>query len=249
MSKIININLTSEQLDNMEIRKYSIDNKPKIWLSNGILYKKDEHDTIKTYKEEFEMFREYEELKDCVFPENTFTVDNSYVGYTTTYFEKYKSICYRMNKNKYSINQKKKIMKKIVRLLMKLNENDIVHADLNTSNVICDGKNVKLIDFDRIRIKDYEDSTIYNWRLREQINYLNILLLTVLLDTNLINVMESEYKEFINNMTFTNEFKEYLLNCLSSKEKEISKELINYIDSIRKKDIQNGKELVKTLQL
>lgn len=243
------INISKEQLDNMKVRKYDDNDKPKIWVSDGILYKKDLHCLIKKYKEDFEILREYDDLKNCVFPENMFFVDGKYMGYTTTYFEDYKSINFRMYKNKYTINQKKKIMKKIVKLLTKLNDNDILHADLNTSNIICDKKNVKLIDFDRIRLREYEDETIYDWRLKEQINYLNIALLTVLFDVDLINISNDEYKELIDQITFSNEYKQYLLNCLLSKEKEIPKEIFDYIDSIKRRDIVKGKELIKTLHI
>ena len=249
MSDIGIINITKDQLDNMKVKKYDDNDNPKIWVSDGILYKKDNHNVIKRYKEDFELFRDYKDLEKCVFPENEFFVDGKYIGYTTPYFEDYKSLCYRMYKNKYSINQKKKIMKKIVKLLIKLNENDIVHADLNTCNIICNGQDIKLIDFDRIKIREYDDEAMYMWRLKEQVNCLNICLLTVLFDTNLINIMDEEYMDFINELTITDEFKRYLLSCLILNEKEISKELLNYIDSIKRRDIVKGKELVKSLQL
>ena len=249
MSKMNNINITKEQLDDMKIRKYSIDNKPKIWVSESTLYKKDDNNIIKLHKEDFEILSGYPELEKCVFPENTFSVDGKYMGYTTTYYSDYKSLCYRMNKNKYNINQKKKLMRKIVKLIIKLNENDIVHADLNTSNIICNGKDIKLIDFDRIRLKEDTDPASYMWRLREEINYLNISLLTLLLDIDLINIMDSEYKSLINEIPFINEFKEYLIKCSSCKIDEIPKELLEYIDSIKKSDILKGKEFAKTLQL
>ena len=243
------IYLTKEQLDDMKIKKYDDNDKPKIWISDGILYKKDNHNLIKRYKEDFEILREYKELENCVFPEDKFYVDKKYVGYTTPYYEDYKSINFRMYKNKYTINQKKKIMKKIVKLLMKLNDNDILHADLNTSNIICNKKDVKLIDFDRIRLREYEDATIYDWRMKEQINYLNIALFTVLFDVDLIDITAEQYKELIEEISFSNEFKDYLLRCLSSKEKEIPKELLDYIQSIKRKDIVKGKELIRTLKI
>lgn len=249
MPKMDIINITKEDLNNMKVRKYDDNDKPKIWISDGILYKKDNHHLIKRYKEDFELLREYEELRNCIFPENMFYVDNKYVGYTTPYFENYKSINFRMYKNKYTINQKKKIMKKIVKLLVKLNENDIIHADLNTSNIICDKKDVKLIDFDRIKIREYEDNTIYMWRLKEQIAYLSIALLTVLFDVDLINISNHQYNELIDEISFSNEFKDYLIKSFTSKEKEIPKELLEYIDSIKRKDILRGKEIIKTLHL
>ena len=249
MSNMEIINITKEQLDNMKVRKYDDNDKPKIWVSDGILYKRDLHCLIKKYKEDFQILREYDDLKNCVFPENMFYVDGKYTGYTTPYFEDYKSINFRMYKNKYTINQKKKIMKKIVKLLTKLNDNDILHADLNTSNIICNKKDVKLIDFDRIRLREYEDETIYDWRLKEQINHLNIVLLTVLFDVDLNNMSNDEYKSLIDGISFSTEYKQYLLNCLLSKEKEIPKELFEYIDSIKRKDIVKGKELIKTLHI
>lgn len=249
MSDMKIIDLTQEEFDNMKVKKYDDNDKPKIWVSDGILYKKDNHDLIKRYKEDFELLKEYEELKNCVFPEGMFFVDGKYIGYTTPYFEDYKAINFRMYKNKYSINQKKKIMKKIVKLLTKLNENDIVHADLNTSNIICNKKDVKLIDFDRIKIREYEDETIYAWRLKDQISYLSIAILTVLFDVDLINVSNEQYSNLVNEMTFSNEFKEYLIKSGMSKEKEIPKELLEYIDSIKRKDILKGKELIKTLKI
>ena len=249
MSKMNKINITQDQLDNMKIRKYSLDNRPKIWISATTLFKRDDHDIIRQHKEDFEILSGYPDLDKCVFPENIFYVDGKYMGYTTTYYENYKSINYRMNKNKYTLNQKKKLMRKLVKLIMKLNDNEVVHADLNTSNIISDGKDIKLIDFDRIRLKEDDDTVSYMWRLREQINYLNIALLTILLDTDLIDIMDIEYKELINEISFINEFKQYLLACSSSKVVEIPKELLEYIDTIQKGDIVEGKEFAKTLQL
>ena len=249
MSDMGIINISKDELDSMQIKKYDDNDKPKIWIQNGILYKKDIHNTIKRNKEDFEILNECEELINCVFPKDMFFVDGKYVGYTTPYYEKFKSLNFRMYKNKYTINQKKKIMRKIVKLLMKLNKYDIVHADLNTSNVICNGKDVKLIDFDRIKVRENEDELIYKWRLKEQIYYLNIILFTVLLDVDLIRISNDEYKEFVDEMSFTNEFKQYLLNSSSSKQEEIPKELLEYIDDIKRKDIVNGKELVKALRL
>ena len=249
MPKMQIINITKNELDNMTIKKYDDDDKPKIWIQNGILYKRDAHSLIKRYKEDFEIFREYEELKKCVFPEDMFYVDGKYKGYTTTYYEDFKSINFRMYKNKYTLNQKKKIMSKIVKLLIKLNGANIVHADLNTSNIICNKNDVKLIDFDRIRIKEYEDSAIYMWRLKEQINCLNVALLTVLFDVDLITASNIKYKELIDNMSFSSEFKNYLLRCTESKENEIPKELLEYINSIAKRDVVKGKEIIKTLHI
>ena len=110
MSDMKIIDLTQEEFDSMKVKKYDDNDKPKIWVSDGILYKKDNHDLIKRYKEDFELLKEYEELKNCVFPEGMFFVDGKYIGYTTPYFEDYKAINFRMYKNKYSINQKKKII-------------------------------------------------------------------------------------------------------------------------------------------
>ena len=249
MPKMGVIYLTQKQFDSMKIKKYDKYDNPKIWISEGTLYKKDDFDLIKRYKNYFELFREIEELKNCVFPENMFLVDGKYKGYTTEYFEDYKSINFRMYKNKYSINDKKKIMKKIVKLLRKLNEYDIVHADLNTSNIICNSKDVKLIDFDRIKIKEYEDNIIYNWRLDDQIYYLNIALLTVLFDVDLISINTNSFYELVDGINFSNEFKQYLFNCLNHKEIQISKELPKYIDSIRRCDIVKGKEMIKALKI
>jgi len=249
MSEITNIDITRKKLDAMRVLKYDDNDKPKIWVSEDILYKKDNDLVMKLHKEDFEIFSEYEELKNCVFPTNTFSVDKKFFGYITPYYEEYKPINYRMYKNKYSVNQKKKLMKKVVKLVKALNDLDIVHADLNTCNIICNGKDIKLIDFDRIKIKEYEDKSIYDWRIKDQIYYLNVALITMLLDINLARIMNSEFKELINGLSFSNEFKEYLLNSTTHKVNEIPNELFEYIDSINKKDISKGKELIKTLHL
>ena len=249
MSEITNVNITRKKLEDMRILKYDNKDRPKIWVSDDKLYKKDNELIMKLHKEDFEIFSEYEELKNCIFPTNTFSVDNKYFGYITPYYEEYKSICYRMYKNKYSINQKKKLMKKIVKLVKAMNDLDIVHADLNTCNIISNGKDIKLIDFDRIRIREYEDKSTYEWRIKDQIYYMNIALLTMLLDVNLGRIMNSEFKDLVNDISFSNEFKKYLLDSSSHKINEIPNELLEYIDSINKKDITKGKELIKTLQL
>ena len=250
MSKLGEINITQKHLDAMNvIKKEDNSIKPKIWLSNNILYKKDDFCTIKRYKEYFELFNDYEELKNCVFPENTFNVDGRYMGYTTTFFDDYNRISFRMNKNKYDINQKKKIMKKIVKLLKNMHNLDIVHADFHTDNVICNKKDIKIIDFEKMRIKELEDKPIYMLKLREDIYYLNLMILSVLFDCNMSYIYDMEYEEFIYDMSFNTEFKHYLINSFKHKEDEIPKELLEYIDSIKRRDIVNGKELIKSLHL
>lgn len=250
MSKLGEINITQKHLDSMNvIKKEDNSDKPKLWLSNNILYKKDDFCIIRRYREYFELLNDYEELKNCVFPENTFNVAGRYIGYTTPYYEEYKSICFRMNKNKYNINEKKKIMKKIVKVLKNMHNLDIVHADFHTNNVICNKKDIKIIDFEKIRIKELEDSATYLYKLRDDIYYLNLMILSVLFDCNMSLVDEVEYEEFIYDMSFETEFKQYLINCLKYRENEIPKELLEYIDSIKRKDIVEGKKLAKSLHL
>ena len=88
MSKLGTIYITKEKLNSMQtIKKEDNSDKSKIWLYENILYKKDDFNTIKRYREYFELFNEYEELKNCLFPENVFKVDGKYMGYTNIYYE------------------------------------------------------------------------------------------------------------------------------------------------------------------
>ena len=244
------INISNDDLLNMRtIKKEDNSDKSKIWLKDNLLYKKDDFNTMKRYKDYFEIFSEFDELRKCVFPNNIFYVDGKYVGYTTDYFEDYKAINFRMHKNKYDINNKKKIMKKIVRLLSDMHELGIVHGDLHTANVICNKKDIKMIDFEKMRIRELEDEPMFVRKRIEDVYYLNLMILSVLFDVNMSYVMQGEYLDFIDQMNFSKELKEYLINCALYKEKYISSELNKYIDSIKRKDIVDGKNLVKSLQL
>ena len=250
MSKMGIINISKQDLLDMKtIKKEDNSDISKIWVKDNLLYKKDNFDTLRRFKDYFEIFNEFEELKKCVFPNNIFYVDGKYVGYTTDYFEDYKAICFRMYKNKYDLNKKKKIMKKIVKLLSDMHELGIVHGDLHTANVICNKKDIKMIDFEKIRIRELEDEPIFVKKRLEDIYYLNLMILSILFDVNMSYVMNSEYVEFIDQMNFSKELKQYLINCTLYKEKYISPELNKYIDSIKRKDIVDGKKLVKSLQL
>lgn len=250
MEEFEKIRLKERDIEDMRILKYEDNsNKPKIWLSDDIMYKKDIFQIMKRYYEYIKLFRNAKELDFCVFPEKLFSVDGKYMGYTTPYYYGYKSINSRMHKNKYSYKDKKELMLKIYKMIKTIHEYEFLHGDLKCSNLIWSNKDIKLIDFEKIRIRECEDPAIYNIVSKEETNYLNLVLLSVLFDIDMSFAMDMEFKEFLDDISFPMEFKEYLLNCVEYKEIEISPELPKYIKSISKKNIVEGKELVKSLQL
>ena len=251
MKKLEVLNIEKKDLENMRvIKKMDCSPKPKIWVSSdNVMYKKDIFQIIRRFSDYIEIFKDYQELSKCVFPDKLFYVDGKYIGYTMPYYNDYKAINFRMHKKNYKLKEKQQIMKNIVKVISDMHEYDFLHGDLKCSNVIHKDDDIKVIDFEKIKIKECEDPAIYKMILKEEINQLNLVLLSVLFERDMSFVLEEEYMEFIEEIDFCKEFKDYLINCIKYNENKVSYELYNYIKSITKKNIVEGKELVKSLQL
>ena len=251
MKELEVLKLKRQELDNMRvIKRLDCSDKPKIWVSNdNVMYKIDTYKIIDRFADYFEILKNYPELSKCVFPDKLFYVDDKYLGYTTPYYHDYKPINFRMHKKKYTIQDKKRIIKNILEIIYNMHENDILHGDLKSSNVLHKDEDIKIIDFEKIKIKECEESVSYKMKLKEEINQLNLVLLSVLFERDMSHIMDSEYLDFIDKMEFNKEFKEYLISAMKYRENQIPSDINGYIKSITKKNIVDGKELVKSLQL
>lgn len=251
MNKLEVLKLKKEELENMRvIKKMDYSSKPKIWVSSdNVMYKRDTVKLMERFGDYFEILKNYPELSKCIFPDKLFYVNDKYKGYTTPYYKDYKPINFRMHKNKYTLKDKQRIMKNIIKIISDMHSGDFLHGDLKASNVLRKDDDIKVIDFEKITIRECEDPAIYKMRSAVEVNQLNLVLLSVIFERDMSFVMDSEYIDFINKLGFTKEFESYLINCMRHREIEISNDINSYIKSITKKNVADGKELVKSLQL
>lgn len=242
--------ISSKELKEMVVLKRDIKTKiPKVLMKDGIIYKLEPTHIASRLKPLFEVFNEIHELSDCIFPEGVLYIDSKEFGYTTKYLDGYKNISNRLKKDKMSLEWKKAIIYKIIKLIKNLHLNGLVHNDLHGSNILNINADIKLIDFDQIKIKKLESNYMYMAWLKMEINYLNLLILSVLYEVNLSYINNETQQMIIEELEISREFKEYLNNCLLYKENAISNNLEQYVNSITKRDIVNGKNLVKSLKI
>lgn len=192
MSKIETIMLNNSDLEKMEVLKTKNkgDNKINIvYAKDGIIYKKEESGSIITkYSEYIEQYSEMEELEDAVLPFAKVIVDNIEYGYATIdYRMQYKNASKRIYKNKLKTYDKKVILNKLICLIKKMHEIGFVHGDIHIGNLLYNSidNSAKLIDFDRMKVQDVDSTFSYNYRMMQDIKYLNLLVLSFLLNKDL----------------------------------------------------------------
>ena len=116
-------------------------------------------------------------------------------------------------------------------------------------NILISNTDIKLIDFDQLIIKGNILDNMYKKRVKGEIQYLNLLILSILYEKNLSYKSLEEQRVLINELSLNSEFKEYLNNCLNFNEKQVGEDLQSYVKSVTKKEIIQGKNLIKTLKL
>lgn len=250
MSEITERFITRKDLENMTVLKRNSSTKiPVVLTKDGIIYKLEPTHVVSRFKEYFEILKSMEELSDCVFADEILYLDSKECGYTTRYLDKYTNVKRKITKESLSIEYKKIIIYKIIQLIKKLHENGVIHNDLHWLNILISNTDIKLIDFDRLIISGNISDTMYKARIKGEIQYLNLLILSILYEKNLSHMSLEEQRIFVNELSVNSEFKEYLNNCLSFNEKQIGEDLPSYVKSVTKKDIVQGKNLVKSLKL
>lgn len=250
MSEITKRFITSKDLENMTVLKRNSSTKlPVVLTKDGIIYKLEPTHIVSRFKEYFEILKSMEELSDCVFADEILYLDLKEYGYTTRYLDEYKNVNRIITKESLSIEYKKMIIYKIIQIIKKLHKNGVIHNDLQLFNILVSNTDIKLIDFDQLIIKGNILDSMYKKRIKGEIQYLNLLILSILYDKNLSYKSLEEQRVLINELSLNSEFKEYLNNCLNFNEKQVGEDLQSYVKSVTKKEIIQGKNLIKTLKL
>lgn len=250
MSKITERFISNKDLENMIILKRNPSTKLPVVLTNGgIVYKLEPTNITSRFREYFEILKSMEELHDCVFADEILYLDSKECGYTTKYLGEYKNVNRIITKESLNIECKRKIIYKIIQTIKNLHENGVIHNDLQLFNILIFNTDIKLIDFDQSIIKGTIFDSMYKKRIKCEIQYLNLLILSILYEKNLSYISLDEQKILIDELNVNSEFKEYLNNCLNFNEEQIGEDLSSYVKSITKKDINQGKNLVRTLKL
>ena len=202
------INLSKDQLDNKRVII-----KDKVWIDDSYVFKKsssfesqaDDYDILYILKEN--------KLDNLVLPKYRLHINDRPFGYVTDYLSKYKTIRKNIANNNFSYKQKLMVIKKLVNVVKKMhNESEIAHGDLHASNTIIYKNDIKIIDFDNAGIKGAIPEKYYNKRKTDDMYCLSIVLLNIL--SNSAIVEEHYLFELIDIMTVSNEFKDYLKNCI-----------------------------------
>ena len=250
MSEITERFITSKNLENMTVLKRNSSTKiPVVLTKDGIIYKLEPTHIVSRFKEYFEILKSMEELSDCVFADEILYLDSKEYGYTTRYLDEYKNVNRIITKESLSIEYKKMIIYKIIQIIKNLHKNGVIHNDLQLFNILVSNTDIKLIDFDQLIIKGNILDSMYKKRVKGEIQYLNLLILSILYDKNLSYKSLEEQRVLINELSVNSEFKGYLNNCLSFNEEQVGEDLQSYVKSVTKKEIIQGKNLIKTLKL
>ncbi|MBP3635049.1 MAG: hypothetical protein J6J17_01140 [Bacilli bacterium] len=249
MPEITNRYIKGSDLNKMSVIKIdSKTRKPKIWLdNNGIFYKKEDTNVVLRKKEYFEYFSELDELKACEFPRELLYVDNSLFGYTDFEIKGYKPMDKRLEKFRLSLDGKKLLNYKVIKLVTCLHKNGIVHNDLHPGNLLTDKENIGLIDFVRTIIKELDGDRVFNQRLKFEMYYLNLLVLSILLDYNLLYMSNLKYGELIAGLKIPSEYKDYLTKVMNYDDSVMGIYPDEYIKYLGKKTLNSGKQLINSL--
>ena len=134
-------------------------------------------------------------IKLTEFPTGIITIQNTIIGQEIPFYEDYKTL-HETIENLNSIKELINYYKKMLDILIELENNGMIYTDLHFKNFMVKNNDIKLIDFEDDSIKlDYSESTYKNmiYMLRNRINKLNQKLnIEFLIDSNNLKDIKEE---------------------------------------------------------
>lgn len=107
----------------------------------------------------------------------------------------------------------------------------------------------KLIDFDRMKVQGVDSAFSYNYRMIQDIKYLNLLVLSFLLNKDLKYIDNISFKNLIDSLQFSSELKKYLIDSFECNKDVKGYYIDEYYNEFSKGLVATGKDLVKQLKL
>lgn len=205
-------------MDIIDLNKYQLKDKrvlkkDKVWTDEKYVYKNAYSFNSKVEYLDIFYLLKGNEFENLTMPKYELYVSDKPYGYVTDYLYKYKSVREYLRKTKITYKNKLEIIKRIINTIKKMhNELEIVHGDLNPSNIMIKDTNIEVVDFDNMGIKGATSDKYYKSKQLDDMKCLTTLLFDILCETD-IN-MDSELFALIDLMDVSKEFKSYLSNCL-----------------------------------
>lgn len=205
----------------------------KMLGSQADLYTCSFNNKIYVYKEQFHysqnMINLHERLstihnKVLILPEILVSDDNNIVAYLTN-LSNYLALFYLQS---ISLKEKKFILNQVKKAIVSMHQDNIIHCDLHTANILYKGGKVKIIDFDSCVFgnNNPESLNIYAW------DYLKTNNISTSLDIFMFNILTIS---FLYNIAFFDAFRFDFICNLNEKQQEIwqktkSKKELTYDD-------------------
>lgn len=186
-------------------------------------------------------------IPSLAFPIANLTVNDKDFGYITKYYKDYYTKDVALKKQKYYFKDKFLVINRLINAVKKMHSEGIVHGDLHEHNIIFNKNDLKIIDFDNMRIKDFSKTNTYRYKNIVDIKYLVVYILNLLSDDN---SLDTAFKiiPFIDLLDITNDFKKYLKDCIYEKESIIGFYPDEFISEITGSLEIQAKSLVKGLK-
>lgn len=211
----------------------------KIINKNNLNYSKYKEELNKIEKKISELEKaQLDNIDEICIPLVKFYYNNQFIGYATRYLEGYKEL-FEMVRF-LDTNQKIDILIKLSKTIKKLHSHNIVHTDIYNDNILTNGNDIKIIDFDECYVfKEGEEVSYFNSPYADiaQINNLFCRLLIkdnkIVVNNKLINIPKkikqyldendindfSHYDEIIRAIKpseYPHEWLEELKNCVNN---------------------------------
>ncbi|NLL44481.1 MAG: protein kinase family protein [Mollicutes bacterium] len=166
--KSVNINLTKINSNNIVNSKDGMN----FFITNGLFYKIIDKKNINysKYLEELNKIEravsilekaKLESIDGICIPLIKLYYNGQFVGYATRYLEGYKELIEAASF--FDVNKKIDLLIQLSKTIKELHDHNIVHSDIYNNNVLTDGNNIKIIDFDECCIfKEGEEVSYFN---------------------------------------------------------------------------------------
>ena len=187
------------------------------------------------------------DIPSLVFPINKLNIEGE-PGYITKYYQNYYPREIAFKKDKYHFSDKYKIIKLLIDAVKDMHQAHIVHGDLHSGNIIFNKKDLKIIDFDNMRIEDFSSNyNVYRYKKLRDIKCLVINILSILSESNELNI-DFKIIPFIELLNISDEFKKYLNLCIFEKEDILDFYPDTFLNEINGEVEKKAKNLVKGLK-
>ncbi len=217
-----NLYLTKEEFKHLKTKnKFSEGTEGKLYLYNNSLVKIYRRGIIENREEIIDYILTRDKINGCVLPNRKVYIQDEFKGITMDYYHNYKTLFKLINDKSISYKERLEICKEIIESVKTLHNNEIVHGDINLSNVIVssDATDNLLIDIDGGLPKEIMCLQEFKNEIKNDQYTLMLLVMSLVYDFRferyIYNYGINNFKEILTSFSIGKDLKNYIIRLIN----------------------------------